>query len=128
MESKSVIYRQCRKEIKTEIHKCTSCEKMFHPSCAKLHRVYNTDKELVHCKGKIEVHLAKPSANVGAEAAGGSDKEAKASKSDGCRTMGSSMDTKQEEILIRVKELKDEVGEFSNLRRLLKPCRRKWSK
>jgi len=66
---------------------------MFHPSYVKLHKVYNTDKELVHCKGRIEVHLAKPSANVGAEVAGGSDKEVKASKSNGCRTMDS-MDTK----------------------------------
>jgi len=76
---------------------------MFHPSCVKLHRIYNTDKELVHCKRRIEVHLAKPSANVGTEAAGGNDKEAKASKSDGYRTMGSSMDTKLDEILIRVR-------------------------
>jgi len=70
----------------------------------KLHRVHNTDKELVHCKGKIEVYLAKPSANVGAEEARGSNKETKASKSDGCQTMDSSMDTKLDEILIiRVK-------------------------
>jgi len=90
---------------------------MFHPSCVKLHRVHDTDKELVHCQAKIEVHVSKPSANVQAEAAGGSDKEAKASKSDGCRTMDSSMDTKLDEILIRVKELKDEVGEIQQIKK-----------
>jgi len=49
----------------------------------KLHRMHNTDKELVQCKRGIEVHLARPSANEGAEEAAESDKEAKASKSDG---------------------------------------------
>jgi len=64
----------------------------------KLHRMHNTDKELV--QGGIEIHLARPTENVGAKEAGGSDKEA---KSDGCRTMDSNMDTKLDEILIIVK-------------------------
>jgi len=51
---------------------------MFHPSCVKLYKVHNTDKELLPCKERIEVHLTKPSANVGADAASGSGKEAKA--------------------------------------------------
>jgi len=53
----------------------------------KLHRVHNTNKELMQCKGGMEVHLARPSAKKGAEEAAGSDKEAKASKPDGCRTV-----------------------------------------
>jgi len=40
---------------------------------------------------------------MGVEATGGSDKEAKALKSDGCRTMDSSMDTKLDKILVRVR-------------------------
>jgi len=83
----------------------------------KLHKVHNTDKELVPCKGRIEVYLTKPCANVGAEAAGGSGKEAKASKFDGCRTMDSSMNSKLDEILIRVKEWKDEVVGIQQLKK-----------
>jgi len=80
--------------------------------------VHNADKELVHCKKKIEVHLVKSGANVGAEEAGGSDREVKASKSDGCRTMDSSMIAKLDEMLKIIKELKNGEGESQQLKQL----------
>ena len=49
-----VICKQCRKEVKTEALKCIPCEKIFHPGCIKLHKVYNSSNELIPCKGKIE--------------------------------------------------------------------------
>jgi len=117
MKSKSAVYivicQHCKKEVKTEIYKCILCGKMFHPSCVKFHKVHTKDKELVHSKEQVKVHLAKPSA-------GRSNKEAKASKSDGCRTMDSSVDTKLDELLIIVKELKNEMGEIQQLKQLEK--------
>jgi len=67
MEPKSGC-RQCRKEIKTEIHKYIPCEKVFHPNCVKLHKVCNTRKKLISCKVKVEVYV---SANVKRECKGG---------------------------------------------------------
>lgn len=49
------ICKQCRKEIKTQLIKCTPCDKEFHPSCHKLHKVYSADNELINCNGKHEV-------------------------------------------------------------------------
>lgn len=49
------ICRQCRKEIKTQLFKCVPCDKEFHPSCHKLHKVYNMDNELMNCNGKYEI-------------------------------------------------------------------------
>jgi len=46
----SAICRQCRKDIKTEVHRCVPCDKLFHPSCVKLHKIYNAADELVPCK------------------------------------------------------------------------------
>jgi len=83
----------------------------------KLHRVHNTDKELVQCKRGMKVHLARPSANKGTEEAARSDKEAKASKSDGCRTMDNDMATRLDEILIIIKELKNKEGENQQLKK-----------
>jgi len=76
----------------------------------KLHKVYNRGKELISCKGAVEVYLVKTSAKVGAEAAGGSGKEAKAAKCENCRiTMDNNIISKIEDIFIRVKEMRDEV-------------------
>ncbi|CAK9822952.1 hypothetical protein ANTRET_LOCUS1382 [Anthophora retusa] len=52
---KQVICRQCRREIESQIIECTSCNKLFHPSCHKLHKVYNSANELVICFGKCEI-------------------------------------------------------------------------
>lgn len=49
------ICRQCRKDIKTEIIVFVSCDKGFHPSCHKQHKIYSALNELVPCKGKIEI-------------------------------------------------------------------------
>ena len=51
--------RQCRKNIKTEAWKCVPCDKLFHPSCIKLYKVYNTANELVPCKGKAKNWIIK---------------------------------------------------------------------
>jgi len=51
--------RQCRKEIKTETYKCVTSMENFHPSCHKLHKVYNSAKELVPCTSKVEIFTAK---------------------------------------------------------------------
>lgn len=51
--------RQCRKDIKTEIIMCVPCEKGFHPSCHKQHKIYNAYNELVPCKGKMEIFTVK---------------------------------------------------------------------
>lgn len=60
------ICRQCRKEIKTQIIKCITCDKIFHPSCHKLHKVYNAENELVTCSGKYEIFTVKGN-NTGVE-------------------------------------------------------------
>lgn len=57
-KSLSTICRQCRKDIKTEIYVCLQCDKGFHPSCHKQHRIY-VYNELVPCKGKIEIFTIK---------------------------------------------------------------------
>jgi len=57
MESQAITCRQCRKEIKTEAYKCIPCEKIFHPSCVKLHKVQNREKETISCKGAVEIYL-----------------------------------------------------------------------
>jgi len=76
----------------------------------KLYKVYNREKELIPCKGAVEVYLVKTSAKVGAEATDGSGKEAKAAKCESYRTtMDSNIISKIEEICIRVKEMRDEV-------------------
>lgn len=51
--------KQCRKEIKTQLFKCIPYDKEFHPSCHKLHKVYNADNELINCTGKYEVFTIK---------------------------------------------------------------------
>lgn len=55
MEVKTDVCRQCRKEVKNEIHRCIPCEKYFHPGCVKLHKVYNSKNEYVPCTGKFEI-------------------------------------------------------------------------
>lgn len=69
----SVACRQCKKDIKTEIHRCVPCDKLFHPSCVKIHKKYE-GIELVPCKGKTEEFTAKSNTNVN-DRAGESDRE-----------------------------------------------------
>src|SRR5436190_20578539 len=52
---KEVKCMQCRKEIRAVIHECKYCIKIFHPSCAKIHKVINTKDQMVPCKGQIEI-------------------------------------------------------------------------
>lgn len=52
---KEIKCAQCRKVIKSVIHECRTCIKTFHPSCAKLHKVFNEKNQLIICRGQIEI-------------------------------------------------------------------------
>jgi len=103
------ICRQCRKDIKTEVHKCVPCDKLFHPSCVKLHKIYNTANELVPCKGKTEIYVTKSSVNENISVAGGSSRERKVSSTEDNRTSGRTMEDKIEAIYKMIKEIKNEM-------------------
>lgn len=102
-----VICRQCRKEIKTEAWRCIPCEKLFHPGCHKLHKIYNPSNELVLCNGKTEIITVK----VTKEDSTGSDscKEQKLFGDEGSRILGSSTDNKIDALYKLIKEIKDEI-------------------
>lgn len=46
---------QCKKEFKTQLIRCLPCNKEFHPSYHKLHKVYCAENELTNCIGKYEI-------------------------------------------------------------------------
>lgn len=96
----NVVCRQCKKEIKTEAWKCVPCVKLFHPSCQKIHKVYNSQSELIPCKGKIEIIQV----NVTKD----SSKELQSSF-EGSQVPGSSMDKKIDTLYLLVKEIKNEI-------------------
>ena len=104
------ICRQCKKEIITNVVKCVPCEKLFHPSCIKLHKVYNKDNEIVPCTGKTETFVLKSSASENSGASG-SSRERKTSDADaeGSRTTSSSMDSEIDSIYKRIREIKNEM-------------------
>lgn len=52
---KDVKCMQCKKEIRSTIHECKFCIKIFHPSCTKIHKVINSKDQMVLCKRQIEV-------------------------------------------------------------------------
>lgn len=54
-----IVCRQCRKEVKTEVYRCLPCDRCFHPSCYRQHKVHNASNELVPCKGKMETYIIK---------------------------------------------------------------------
>lgn len=101
-----VVCRQCKKDVKTEIHKYVPCNKMFHPSCVKLHRKYE-GTELVPCKGKLDIFVIKSNTNE-FDGAGERGRERKASN-EGGRAACSTMDSKIEAIYKMMKEIKDEM-------------------
>jgi len=95
-----VVCRQCKKEIKTQAWKCVPCVKLFHPSCEKIHKVYNSLSELILCKGKIEI--------VQVNVAKDSSKELQSSFERG-QASGSTMDKKIDTLYLLVKEIKNEI-------------------
>jgi len=97
------ICRQFRKDIKTKVHRCMSCDKLF-PSCVKLHRIYNAANELIPCKEKTKVYVIKSSVNENINVAGGSSKERKVSSTEDSRISGSIMEDKIEVIYKRDKK------------------------
>lgn len=97
------ICRQCRKEIKTQQTRCIPCEKIFHPSCHKLHKVYNKANELITCPGKIEIITAKGANNNKGE--GSATREHKSSYVEENKTDGH-MESKIDWL---VKKIKDEM-------------------
>jgi len=71
----------------------------------KLHKVQNREKETIYCKGAVEIYLVKVNAKVGAEAASGSGKEAKAAKRESCEiTMDSNITNILEKIVTIIKD------------------------
>jgi len=52
---------------------CVPCDKSFHPSCHKQHKIYNSANELVPCKGKYEIYQQK--SGSAAEVSGEGDKK-----------------------------------------------------
>lgn len=71
LEAKRVVCRQCKKEIKTQLINCITCDKVFHPSCHKLHKVYNSERELITCPGRWEILTIKGTASGEGAAAKG---------------------------------------------------------
>ncbi|XP_077279098.1 uncharacterized protein LOC143906728 [Temnothorax americanus] len=96
---KQVICRHCRKEIKTQLVKCIPCDKVFHPSCHKLHKVYDSANELVSCHGKYEIFTIK---NTHSEEAS-SVKERRPSNTEDNQA-GSSMETKIDWLVRKVRD------------------------
>lgn len=54
---------QCRKVVKSVIHEYKTCIKTFHPSCAKLHKVFNEKNQLIICRGQAEIIAIPTSSN-----------------------------------------------------------------
>lgn len=44
---------KCRKDISKEVVECKRCLKYYHPGCAKIHKSYNINNELIVCPGEI---------------------------------------------------------------------------
>uniref|UniRef100_A0A6V7JM28 Uncharacterized protein n=1 Tax=Bracon brevicornis TaxID=1563983 RepID=A0A6V7JM28_9HYME len=57
MSNKKIVayYDKCKKIVVRDKYECTLCNKLFHQSCAKLHRSYNSDNELILCPGEVTV-------------------------------------------------------------------------
>lgn len=109
MDTKTIRFitcRQCRKDIKTEIHRCVQCDKQFHSSCVKLHKVYNQTNELIPCKGKTEV----------LSVASGRDRNLSSSEA---QVSDSNMESKVEDIYKMIREIKDEMIGKTFLRRAI---------
>jgi len=85
----------------------------------KLYKTCNTEKELILCKGRVDVSVIQLSANVGT-AAGGSGREAKASNPESFRATDSmdSMDSSIE-IFIIVKEMRNDMIEKELLKKVI---------
>lgn len=93
------ICRHCRKDIKTEAWKCVPCEKLFHPSCHKLHKVYNAFNELIPCKGKSEVFTVSVA----------KDNSKEVSNNESGQLYGNNMSGKIDDLYKMIKEIKDDM-------------------
>lgn len=107
------ICRQCRKEIKTQMIKCIPCDKEFHPSCHKLHKVYNVTNELINCPGKWEIFTIK--VNNSGETS--SAKERTMSHTEENQEGGSSMETKIDWL---VRKIRDEMVNKNEIKSMIK--------
>lgn len=94
------ICKQCKKEIKTQLFRCIPCNKELHPSCYKLHKVYNEENELVNCNGKYEISTIKDNKS------GESNSVTKSllSQTGECQQGGSSMEKKIDWLVYKIKE------------------------
>lgn len=98
--------RQCRKEIKTEACKCLPCEKYFHPSCYKQHKVYNRANELVPCEGRMEKYFIN---QMGENSKERKRLEAEEGRYPRERSSLTGMENKIDSLYKLVKEVKDEI-------------------
>lgn len=107
------ICKQCKKEIKTQLFKCIPCDKEFHPSCHKLHKVYNAENELVICNGKYEILTIKE--NKSGET--GPTIERTLSQTDVSQQGGVSMDKKIDWL---VHKIRDEMVSKKEIKNMIK--------
>lgn len=111
--------RQCRKEIKTDVCVCVSCDKAFHPSCHKQHKVYNTANELVPCKGNAEVFSVKGGSSESVDTAGDGSGERGVIADEGGHTTESSLNSKIDKLYELIKEIKDEIIGKNLIKRII---------
>lgn len=112
MSATPVFCRQCRKDIKTQAIRCIPCDKIFHPGCHKLHKVYNEDNELIPCTGKTEVIIIRSTTDSGQS--GSEFRERRLSNAE-----NKTMDDKIETIYRLVKEMKKEMIAKELLKRVI---------
>lgn len=110
MSARSVPCRQCKKDIKTEVHRCMQCDKQFHPSCIRLHKVYNQNNELILCKGKAEVLVV---------AGGSGNRDRRLSSCDEAPITDNIMESKIEAMYKMIIEIKDEMVGKAILKRVV---------
>lgn len=110
---------QCKKDIKTEVCKCVPCDKIFHPGCVKIHKVYNTANELVPCKGKTEVYVIKSNASENS-VAGENSSERKTINPEGVRVARNTMDNKIEMMYDMIKCIKNEMVGKDLIKKVIK--------
>lgn len=105
-ESGTYVCRQCKKDIRTQLIKCVPCDKKFHPSCHKLHKVYNAANELITCPGKWEIFTIKESSAA---------KERTMSQTEENQTGGDSMEMKMDWLVRKIRNEMVNKNEIKNV-------------
>src|SRR5436190_24334187 len=101
--------KHCRKESKTEAYRCIPCDKLYHPSCLKLHKVYNTLNELIPCKGKSEILIIKSRNVTSGDTAGNHSLERKSSRDTSDGQKGDDINNNVGALFDLLTEVKDKI-------------------